>query len=156
MKIFALLVLFQASIHGLSPSKTVGKLGTLSRATQKVRKFVKGVADFVSSKKPSSTKAKKNNSSSKSRKTAVNRPRKSTRPAKRTKSLQKAETKDSTDSSLKNFAAQMAIAGVSGGGLTLLQGKDDSGTDYEYEYVTETTPSTISLSTVSSFILRFS
>ena len=147
MKISILVLFVPCLIHGLSPTKSMGKLSSLSRATQKVRKFVKGVTDFVSSKKPGSRK--KPNKGNKTHKANSRRPRKNTRSPKKTKATKNTPTQDSGKSSAKEFAGQLVVAGVGGGGLALIKTSGES--DYEYEY-TDSTENPTTIETPNSLV----
>ena len=157
MKIAYYFVLMGTLSSSLSPAKTFSKVNSLSKAGKTVRKFMKGVSEFVSGRKPNANKSKspkkttrpslKTNKS----KRHSNKKIKTTRP---TKAKTTPAPTDSESGGFKNFAGQLAIASVGGGGLTMLQNlsKDDVEYEYEYEYVTsgpdipETTTNIVSYS----------
>ena len=145
MNFLFLFVLLQVPVYGLGPSKSLNKITSLSQTTKKIRKFVKGVGEFLSSKKPGSSKAKKptKNPTAPTKRS----PRKTTRPRKNKAVKTSADTGESDSKS--NFARQVVVAGVGGGALTLIPTSKGEKTDYDYEYVTETVPTEVSTSTVS-------
>ena len=129
----------------MNPAKTLSSANNIAKAGKTIRKFVKGVSEFVTGKKPSSNKSKafkKPNRSSKTAGKSKRHQRKTVKASRTSKAPTSPAPVESSESGLKNFVGQMAIAGVSGGGLTMLQGltKDDTDNEYEYEYVTVETP----------------
>lgn len=139
MKLISLFIVTGTLCLNMNPAKALSNANSLAKTGKTIRKFVKGVSEFVSGKKPSSNKSKAFKKPGRSPKTPGKSRRhqkkipKTSRKPKPSSSPQKTE---SEDSGFKNFVGQMAIAGVSGGGLTLLQEmtKNDAPNEYEYEY----------------------
>ena len=152
MKIFCLVFGLTTICTGLSPTKTLSKANSIARAGKTVRKFIKGVSEFVSGKKPTNKGKVSNKNGQTSRSATKNKRQVSRKKVKTARKTPKPTTPASTDSDsgVKNFVGQLAIAGVSGGGLTMLQGlnANDSDYEYEYEYVTAATPSEATLTPV--------
>lgn len=164
MKLINLFVWLNTIAYGLNPAKAFNNANNLSKAGKTVRKFIKGVSDFVTNRKPSSTKVKTPKKPTRSSKTPTKNKRhsskKNLKTARPNKTPTSATPSESENGGFKNFVGQLAIAGVSGGGLTMLQSltKDDVEYEYEYEYVTtspisdETLLTTVSKSSHLQFV----
>ena len=141
MKLMYLILGFGTLCTSLSPSKTLSKANSLAKAGKTVRKFIKGVSEYVSGKKPSSKSKTSTKGSKKPRANNKNKrhsPKKNVKKIKNRPQTSSQTTSDSESGGFKNFVGQLAIAGVGGGGLSMLQGlnTDNSEYEYEYEYVT--------------------